>query len=87
MMGSLKLMKHEKMKPYLKELPAKVRKWWETKHRRRYSIVMRPNPADVDPENEINICPQVMHKRLGFSDNANMQAVRSNIAHLWFAAH
>ena len=22
---------------------------------------MRPNPADVDPENEINICPQVMH--------------------------
>ena len=86
MMGSLKLMKHEKMKPYLKELPAKVRKWWETKHRRRYSIVMRPNPADVDPENEINICPQVMHKRLGFSDNGNMQAVRSNIAHLWFAA-
>ena len=27
-----------------------------------------------------------LHKRLGFSDNTNMQAVRSNIAHLWFAA-
>ena len=27
-----------------------------------------------------------LHKRLGFSDNANMQAVRSNIAHLWFEA-
>ena len=27
-----------------------------------------------------------LHKRLGFRDNANTQAVRSNIAHLWFAA-
>ena len=27
-----------------------------------------------------------LHKRLCFSDNANMQAVRFNIAHLWFAA-
>ena len=27
-----------------------------------------------------------LHKRLGFSDNANMQAVRFIIAHLWFAA-
>ena len=27
-----------------------------------------------------------LHKRLGFRDNANTQAVRLNIAHLWFAA-
>ena len=27
-----------------------------------------------------------LHKRLGFRDNANTQAVRANIAHLWFAA-
>ena len=29
---------------------------------------------------------QKLHKRLGFSDNANTQAVRANIARLWFAA-
>ena len=29
---------------------------------------------------------QELHKRPGFSDNANTQAVRANIAHLWFAA-
>lgn len=27
-----------------------------------------------------------LHKRLGFRDNANTQAVRANISHLWFAA-
>ena len=27
-----------------------------------------------------------LHKRLGFRDNANTQAVRLNIAHLWFEA-
>ena len=27
-----------------------------------------------------------LHKRLGFRDNVNTQAVRSNIAHLWFEA-
>ena len=27
-----------------------------------------------------------LHKRLGFRDNANTQAVRLNISHLWFAA-
>ena len=61
MMGSSKLMKDNKMAPYLKELPKRVKNWWETKHRKRYSIVMKPNPADVDPKKEINICPQVMH--------------------------
>ena len=37
---------------------------------------------------EVATYAQVMklHKRLGFRDNANTQAVRSNIAHLWFAA-
>ena len=27
-----------------------------------------------------------LHKRLGFRDNANTQAVRANISHLWFEA-
>ena len=29
---------------------------------------------------------QKLHKRPGFSDNANTQAVHANTAHLWFAA-